>query len=107
MAAHDRGKTGSWALLLLLALVSVPGAEVEAGWGAHRSPGAGASGLGLVAAAALRPVAGGRAARPLMLSGYAGEVYGRTPRRAYLPTSFGAPAGWPGGAPCGPCGSGR
>jgi hypothetical protein len=107
MAAHDRGKTrtGGWALLL--ALVAVPGAGVEAGWGAHRSSGAGASGLGLVAAAALRPVAGGRAARPLMLSGYAGEIYGRAPRRAYLPTSFGAPAGWPVGAPCGPCGSGR
>jgi hypothetical protein len=107
MAAHDRGKTPTRGPALVLALAVVLVSKADAGWGAHRSPGPGASGLGAVVTSAFRPVLAGRAARPLMISGYAGEIYGPSPRRANLPTSFGAAAGWPGGAPCGPCGSGR
>ena len=102
MAASDRGKTRAGSLALLWALAIVPVAE--AGWGSRPWFGPGGSGPRPVATVAARPVFGGRVARPLMISGYAGEVYGPAPRRALVPTSFGAAAE---SAPCGACGPGR
>jgi hypothetical protein len=105
MAAHDRGTTRTRIPALLLALAA--GTAAEAGWGIPHSPAPGAPGPGPVATALFRPILGGQAARPLMISGYAGEVYGPSPRRANLPTGFGVAVGRPGIRPCGPCGSGR
>jgi hypothetical protein len=106
MAAYDRGKTGARGPALFLALAVVP-AVAEAGWGPHPAPVLDVSGPRPVARSAARPVFGGRPGRPLMISGYAGEVYGPGPRRALVPTGLGASAARPYGAPCGACGSGR
>lgn len=105
MAASDRGKTRAGGLALIWAMAIVPVAE--AGWGSRPWFGPGGAGPRPVATAAARPVFGGRAARPLMIAGYAGDVYGPAPRRALVPSSFGAAADRPSGAPCGACGPGR